>query len=194
MLPHWAAMDLILIRHGEPDIHADDLTDPPLTPLGERQAEATAVFLAEAAIDAIYVSPQLRAQQTMKPLVARHGLEPITDVRIAEWDYEHGTYVPAWANDPMTREEAMAKFNEMQGPEFHARVRAGFNDIIDHNPSRTVAVVCHGGVIRSLFQEILNTKDTSLGAHHASISRVAANRNGTRSIISFNEHHWIPTS
>jgi probable phosphoglycerate mutase len=187
-------MDLILIRHGEPDINAEDLTDPPLTPLGERQAEATAEFLASSTIDAIYASPQLRAQQTMKPLVARHGIEPITDVRIAEWDYEYGTYVPSWANDPMTREEAIAKFNELQGPEFHARVKAGFDDIIAHNPSRTVAVVCHGGVIRSLFQDILNAEDTSLGANHASISRVAANRRGTRSIISFNEHHWIPTA
>ncbi|MEM9653673.1 MAG: histidine phosphatase family protein [Actinomycetota bacterium] len=187
-------MDLILIRHGEPDIHADDLTDPPLTPLGERQAEATAAFLADAIIDAIYVSPQLRAQQTVTPLAARHGLDPVTDKRIAEWDYEHGTYVPSWANDPMNREEAMAKFNEMQGPEFHARVRAGFDDIITDNPSRSVAVVCHGGVIRSLVQEILNTEGTSLGANHASITRVAANRRGTRSLISFNEHHWIPTS
>lgn len=186
-------MDLILIRHGEPDIEAADLSDPPLTPLGERQADATAAFLADATIDAIYVSPQLRAQQTARPLAERHRMEPITDVRIAEWDYEHGTYVPAWAYDEMTREEAMAKFNEMQGPEFHGRVRAGFDDIIADNPSRTVAVVCHGGVIRSLIQEILNATDTSLGANHASISRVAANRRGTRSVISFNEHHWIPT-
>lgn len=186
-------MDLILIRHGEPDIEAEDLSDPPLTPLGERQAEATAEYLAEAKIDAIYVSPQLRAQQTMKPLAARHGLEPITDVRIAEWDYEHGTYVPAWAFDVMTREEAMAKFNEMQGPEFHARVKAGFDDIIDDNAGRSVAVVCHGGVIRSLIQDILGAADTSLGANHASITRVAANRRGTRSLISFNEHNWIPT-
>lgn len=186
-------MDLILIRHGEPDINADDLTDPPLTPLGERQAEATAEFLNEASIDAIYVSPQLRAQQTVRPLTARHNIEPVTDVRLAEWDYEYGTYVPTWAHDPMTREEATARFNELQGPDFHARVRAGFGDVINDNPGRTVAVVCHGGVIRSLIQEILTTEGTSLSANHASITRVAANRRGTRSLVSFNEHHWIPT-
>jgi broad specificity phosphatase PhoE len=188
-------VDLILIRHGEPDVEADDLSDPPLTPLGERQADATAAFLADASIDALYVSPQLRAQQTMVPLAARHStLDPVTDVRIAEWDYEYGTYVPAFAYDDLTREEFMAKFNELQGPDFHARVRAGFDDIIRDNPGRTVAVVCHGGVIRSLIQEILGATDTSLGPNHASISRVAANRRGMRSLISFNEHHWIPTS
>ena len=74
----------------------EDLSDPPLTPLGERQAKATADHLAAASIDAIYVSPQLRAQQTVGPLATTHGLEPVTDVRIAEWDYEHGTYLPPW--------------------------------------------------------------------------------------------------
>lgn len=186
-------MELILIRHGEPDIEAEDLSDPPLTPLGERQAESTATYLASADIDAIYVSPQLRAQQTMRPLAARHGIEPVTDTRIAEWDYEYGTYVPSWAFDEMTREEAMARFNDMQGPEFHGRVGAGFDDIIADNAGRTVAVVCHGGVIRSLIQSILGAKDTSLSAHHASVSRVAANRRGTRSVLTFNEHHWVPT-
>ncbi len=187
-------MDLILIRHGEPDIHAEDLSDPPLTPLGERQAVATAEFLADAALDAIYVSPQLRAQQTSKPLVAHHGIEPVTEMRIAEWDYEYGTYVPPWINDDMSREEFAQRFNDMQTPEFHARVKAGMDDIITGNPGSTVAVVCHGGVIRSLIQDMLGVKNTSLGAHHASITRVAANRRGTRSLISFNEHHWIPTS
>ena len=158
-----------------------------------RQAEATADHLSGTALDAIYVSPQRRAQQTVEPLVAHHGLDPVTDHRIAEWDYELGTYVPSWAHDEMTREEAMARFNQMQGPDFHARVRAGFDDIIGGHPGDTVAVVCHGGVIRSLIQDIFGVRDTSLAAHHASITRVAANRRGTRSLISFNEHHWIPT-
>ena len=40
------------------------------------------------------------------------------------------------ANDDMTREEAITRFNEMQGPAFHARVRAGFEHIIGTNPAR----------------------------------------------------------
>lgn len=186
-------MDLILIRHGEPDIEAEDLSDPPLTPLGHRQADATAAYLQGAELDAIYVSPQLRAQQTSHPLVGHHGIDPVTDMRIAEWDYEYGTYVPPWINDDMSREEFMARFNEMQTPAFHDRVKQGFEEIIGSNPSRRVAVVCHGGVIRSLLQDILGAQDTSLAPHHASITRVSANRRGTRSIITFNEHHWVPT-
>ncbi|MEM7095433.1 MAG: histidine phosphatase family protein [Actinomycetota bacterium] len=187
-------MELILIRHGEPDIHAEDLSDPPLTPLGVRQADATAKYLAGSTIDALYVSPQLRAQQTCAPLAERLGLTPATDPRIAEWDFEYGTYVPPWANDEMTREQAMARFAEMQTPEFHGRVREGMAEIIESNPGRTVAAVCHGGVIASLVRDILGSENTSLSAHHASITRVAANRKGTRSLLTFNEHNWVPTS
>ena len=185
-------MDLILIRHGEPDITVDDLSDPPLTELGHRQAQATAEFLSSTHLDAIYVSPQRRAQQTSVPLLGQRGVAPITDERIAEWDYEHDSYVPPWIDDVMTREEAIARFQAMQTPEFHARVAAGMRDIIVNNPSRVVAVVCHGGVIGSLLNDILQA-DGRFGPNHASITRVSANRRGTRSVISYNEHHWIPT-
>ncbi len=184
-------MELILIRHGEPLVEVD-IVDPPLTPLGERQALSTADFLASAAIDGIYVSPQQRAQQTMVPLADRHGLDAVTDERIAEWDYG-GVYAPAWVFEPMSREEANAKFEAMQGPDFHARVKSGFDDIIAGNPGRKIAVVCHGGVIRSLVQDVLKTTSASMHASHASVSRIVANRRGMRSLISFNEHSWIPT-
>ncbi len=113
-LQHWAAMGLIMIRHGEPDINADDLIEPPLTPLGERQAEATAEFLAKVTIDAIYVSPQLRGP----------------------------------ANDEAA-----------------------------------------GGPIRNRSRGRLTDRRVGLRIRH-----LRSGLGGTRSIISFNEHHWIPTS
>ena len=57
-------MQLLIIRHGEPDLTGEDLSDPPLTDLGERQAVATANFLVGTTLNAVYVSPQRRAQQT----------------------------------------------------------------------------------------------------------------------------------
>ncbi len=185
-------MELVIIRHGEPVVE-DDLVDPPLTPLGQRQAQATSDFLADSSFDAVYVSPQQRARQTAEPLVERHKMEPLVDARIAEYDYETGAYVPAWLRSDMTREETTAKFLEMMGPAFIARVNAGFDQIIDDNPGRSVAVVCHAGVIRSFLQQVLGAPDAWMLAHHASITRVAANRKGTRSLVTFNEHHWVPT-
>ena len=45
-------MQLILIRHGEPDLSAGSV-DPPLSERGVRQAEETAARLSHEAIDAL---------------------------------------------------------------------------------------------------------------------------------------------
>lgn len=180
-----------MIRHGEPDISGDDLKDPPLTELGHAQAAATASFLTATDFDAIYASPQQRAQQTMQPFLAGRGIEPVTDPRIAEFDYELGSYLPPWFGEDITREEAARRFAEMQGPDFHARVLAGMTDIVSANPGRTVAVVCHGGVISSYVRHVLEASKP-LSPIHASITRIAVSRKGVSNVVSFNEHHWVP--
>jgi len=99
-------MQLVITRHGEPDLTGEDLSDPPLTNLGERQAAATAGFLADTALDAVYVSPQRRAQQTSLPLLGQRGINPVTDERTAEFDYELGSYPTPATFASMTREVA----------------------------------------------------------------------------------------
>lgn len=187
---HLGAMELIIVRHGEPDLSGEDLSDPPLTDLGQRQAQATADFLATTSIDAVYISPQRRAQQTAAPLLERRSIEPVTDQRIAEFDYELGSYVSPKTFEGMTRQAAMEMLLEYQGPPFQNRVRSGFEDIINDNPSQTVAVVCHGGVINAVVKDVLEAKQP-LAPNHASVTRVAASRSGVRSLRTFNEHHWL---
>lgn len=78
---------ITLVRHGEPDWTPDDgpsVNDPRLTPLGADQARATARRLAEYPIDAIYVSPYLRAQETAAPLAEATGLTPVVVDGLAE--------------------------------------------------------------------------------------------------------------
>lgn len=183
-------MDLIIIRHGEPDLTGDDLSDPPLTERGERQAVATAGFLATTSLDAIYVSPQRRAQQTSVPLVGERGLDPITDERIAEFDYELGSYVSPATFEGMTRNQAITLLDQYQGPAFQRRVLSGFSEIVQRHPGETVAVVCHGGVINAVVKDVLESKHP-VGPHHASVTRVAASRSGVRSLTTFNEHNWL---
>lgn len=71
-------MELIFIRHGEPDWTGDESTlhDPPLTQRGRQQADLAADRLT-AGPDiptALVVSPALRSQETARPLAARTGL------------------------------------------------------------------------------------------------------------------------
>ncbi len=90
----------------------------------------------------------------------------------------------------MSREEAMVKLAEFQGPPFQARVMAGFDAIVENHAGGTVAMVCHGGVINVIVQRVLEARHP-LAPHHASVTRVMASRSGVRSVATFNEHHWL---
>ena len=183
-------MELIIIRHGEPDLSGDDLSDPPLTELGVRQAASTADFLASTTLDAVYASPQQRAQQTAAPILATRSLELRTDERIAEFDYELGSYVSPAMFEGMSRAEAIALLDQYQGPAFQRRVLSGFSDIVRNHSGETVAVVCHGGVINAVVKDVLESKHP-VGPHHASVTRVLASSSGVRSLSTFNEHSWL---
>lgn len=183
-------MELLIIRHGEPDLSGDDLSDPPLTDLGQRQAVATAHHLSTTALDAVYISPQRRAQQTSVPLLDGRNIDAVTDERIAEFDYEIGSYVSPATFHGMTRDEAIALLDQYQGPAFQRRVLSGFREIVQRHPGKTVAVVCHGGVINAVVKDVIDSQHP-LAPNHASISRVAASRSGVRSLTTFNEHHWL---
>ena len=76
-----------LIRHGEPDWTPRDgpsVNDPALTPFGAAQARATAKRVDADGIDAIYVSPYRRSQETAAALAKVTGLSPITVDGLAE--------------------------------------------------------------------------------------------------------------
>ncbi len=92
-------MDVLLIRHGESAnnvlwagdraaFYAARSDDPPLTPLGEHQAQAVADFLAATGerIDRLVASPMLRALQTARPIAQALGLPVEVWVEV----HEHG--------------------------------------------------------------------------------------------------------
>ena len=94
-------MDLFLIRHGESYNNALEdgsqrVSDPPLTGLGEEQAERVASHLARGghldaaeragrpALDSLYCSPMRRALQTARPIAAALGTAPEVWIDIHE--------------------------------------------------------------------------------------------------------------
>jgi len=82
-----AALEIVLVRHGEPDWTPDggaSVADADLTAFGRAQAEAVAEALAERGVDALYVSPLARAQQTAEPIAKLTGLSPVTLDELAE--------------------------------------------------------------------------------------------------------------
>lgn len=66
-------MRLVIIRHGDPNYSIDSLT-----PRGFAEAEALADRVAKMDIDAIYLSPLGRAQDTARPFLEKMGSEAVT--------------------------------------------------------------------------------------------------------------------
>ena len=90
-------MELLIVRHALPvrrENVVDGPADPQLQPDGLRQADLLAEYLVPERLDAIYVSPLLRARQTAAPLAAAQGLEIVIDDGVAEYDKESDTYIP----------------------------------------------------------------------------------------------------
>ena len=175
---------LLLIRHAEPDEDARGRCygrlDVGLSPTGLARAERLAENLRAVELEAVYVSPRLRAVQTAAAL----GVLPTVDDRLRELDFgelEGRTY------DEIEREQPELFRRWMDTPtlvrfpggesyaELRERVSAAVDDIVAANADRTVALVSHGGVIRAALAATLGLPDErafSLDVGYARISVV----------------------
>lgn len=185
-------MQLILIRHGEPDLSASSV-DPPLSEKGIRQAEETAARLSQEAIDALFTSPLLRARQTLDPLAQKLGLTPEVVEGVAEIDYWGGRYLSveelrkaggaAWESflrDPV---------GTLGGDEkaFRQAVTNAMRGLIKRGVKR-VAVATHGFPINVMLSELLNMNGlTNFTPHHGSVTRLHADDAGHLRVLSINE-------
>lgn len=192
-------MQLILVRHALPvrmEV-VEGTADPHLDPRGHAQAQRLADYLVEEPIDALYVSPMLRARQTAEPLARALDLEMVVEDDVAENDRKGQFYAPTEelkaAGDPRWREGmTAAEWSPDHEPleEFHDRIMSGLGRIIAGHPGQTVAVVCHGGVICRYTSTILGHPWEEIGffyPHYTSITRIAASRDGHVSIVTLNE-------
>ena len=150
---------LLLVRHGESTWNAlsrwQGQADPPLSPLGERQAEDAAVRLAEiATITAVWASDLVRAARTAELIAGHLGIARVSEEpRLRERD------VGSWSG--LTRDEIEERWpgylaSRRSPPDFEgddellARTRAGLAAAVDGSDEGEVLVVTHGGVIRTI--------------------------------------------
>lgn len=190
-------MDLILIRHALP-IRVEGASgpaDPPLSELGHRQAEALVRWLEPEHLDALVVSPMVRARETAAPLAAARGLEPVVHEGVAEFDRDADSYVPMEelkaAGDPRWQEIVDGGYfgeGELTAEQFQATVVAAVEEVVARHAGATAAVVCHGGVINAYVAHVLGVDDLIFfEPGYTSISRVRASRRGHRMVVSLNE-------
>lgn len=193
-------MELLLVRHAQPErIDGGSApADPGLTVTGRGQAQQLAEAFAAGAfgpVDAIVTSTMLRARQTAEPVAEALGLTAGTDERLAELDLGWTTYGAGVESFPSRR----AAYDEMNAGRwgsntydpggFAARVRAGVEDVVARQPRGTVAVLCHGGVISAYLAHVVGAaRMLFLTPDHCSVTRVLAEPDGYREVLSVNEN------
>ncbi|MBQ8575266.1 MAG: histidine phosphatase family protein [Clostridia bacterium] len=106
-------MDLYIIRHGESQGNVgQNVDDPQLTELGQKQAELLALRLRNIKFDAILSSPLTRAVQTATPLAELRS----TPITVMDDIYEVGTYGDETLSKVQERaKNAVAKIREKYG-------------------------------------------------------------------------------
>jgi broad specificity phosphatase PhoE len=134
---------VFFVRHGNaggPDIN--DILGPPLTRLGEHQAERVAERLAKERFTHIYTSDLARAYDTTRAILKFHGNTPYTvttDIReVMHYNFVKDAHPPKAVLRKALKREWEA-INHFAG-----HLRNG------HKPGERVLVVCHGNFIRSI--------------------------------------------
>src|SRR5687767_12761684 len=134
---------IYLVRHASPDwsmtnIPYDIHPGPPLSPKGEKEAEALAEFLKAQGIVKLYYSPFARSARTAEIILARSGIPCVEEIRLVEW---------------CKADEKMDKVAE--------RMALVFDDIARESAlTGPVALVSHGGPIACLLLALGIERDT----------------------------------
>jgi broad specificity phosphatase PhoE len=179
---------LFLLRHGEVEERYHRVfggrIDMELSPRGHEQARALAGFLRRRPIDAIYTSPMRRAQQTLAPLASHCPRPAMTRTEFREvdfgdwtgltWEQVHSRYQVS-AFDWLEQIERGAIGNAETGVSFRARVEPSLRQIVREHAGQSVAIVCHGGVIRMMLSILLDLALPKMAAFeidYATVSQV----------------------
>lgn len=163
-----APIRLLLIRHGEVEERYHRVfggrIDMELSPQGHEQAAVLAAYLQRRSIDALYASPMRRAQQTLAPLAAQRTSVPVTMAGLREvdfgdwtgmsWEQVHARFQVS-AFEWLDQLERNGFANGETAAEFRGRVEPCLREILERHAGHTVAVVCHGGVVRMLLSILL---------------------------------------
>lgn len=187
-LPHHPTQ-LYLIRHGEVEeryhkVFGGCRIDMALSALGQRQGEALARWMGDTKLDAVYASPMLRVRQTMAPLLEKRGLtatimDDLREIDFGDWTGHHWEGVQEHfgisAFDWLQVLDTTGIPNGESAQHLVERVQPCLIKILQDNPHRTAAIVCHGGIIRvilSLLLELSLAKMSHFNIDYGSVTVV----------------------
>ena len=179
---------LFLLRHAEVEARYQRVfggtIDMELSPFGKTQADALAKYLRSEKFDAIYASPMIRAQQTLAAILENRALQPIIREGLREVDFGIWTGLSWQELHDRHRISAFEWLDHLDrgaiekaecGKTFRARIEPCLDEILKTQEGKTVAIVCHGGVIRMLLSILLDLplpKMARFEIEYASVTQV----------------------
>ncbi|MGJ7483687.1 histidine phosphatase family protein [Variovorax sp. LT2P21] len=155
-----APTEFILIRHGETDwnreLRFQGHVDIPLNDTGHEQARRLGLRLAGEAVDQVFSSDLMRAQQTATPAAQQLALPIVTQAALREQHFGvvegmkaeeiRELHPRAWEQWLEFREDHAMP--EGESPlQFHARILAAFGALATAHAGQRLLVVTHGGVL-----------------------------------------------
>ena len=160
--------ELFLIRHAEVERKYHRIfggrIDMNLSEHGHEQAEQLAHYLHRHKFDAIFASPMKRVQQTLVPLLVNGTPQPtvladLREVDFGDWTGHRWDEIQPKFNfsayDWLDALERGALPNGESAAALRARVEPCLRQILHGHSGQTVAVYCHGGILRMLLSILL---------------------------------------
>ena len=156
-------MRVYVIRHGESEMNKQKIwsgwLDTPLTDKGREDATLAREYLKGVSFDKVYASDLCRAMETAKIALPEKEFE--TTALLREFNFGKLGGTPHAATSPeeieRVRREGYAKYNGESMEDFSKRVRQ-FREKLEGENSETVAVFCHGGFLRGMMDDVLETR------------------------------------
>lgn len=185
---------IYLIRHGNPDYTQEkELGEHkmPLSDFGIKQAKLLAKRLKALKIDKVYSSELIRAQETAKVFAKPNKKRIFLDERLNEIDWLDWYRIPYFNMSEKRRVkkfEHYAKLNRKLN-QMQTKTRRLVADIYRENKAKSIALFCHGNVIKTILSGVLNADVIgflSLEIYQASISKLMIDNNGFVKIDSIN--------
>ncbi len=200
-------MNLIIVRHGETSWNREKKLqgqkDIPMSKIGLKQAKVLAKKLSKIKIDVIYTSRLKRAIKTAEEIKRFHkNAKLIREKALNEMSWG------IW--EGLKMEHIKKKYKELyekrEKDKFNFRIPKGespnilknrlkriLNKIINHNKNKTVLIVGHGGVNRTILGILLkwsNKKILSVRLQNASITILNIKNSRARMYL-FNSYHHL---
>ncbi|MBO0777477.1 MAG: histidine phosphatase family protein [Ktedonobacteraceae bacterium] len=191
-----------LVRHGENTANLTHefsykVIDYSLTPKGVLQAQQTAEFFKDKAIDEIYASPLKRAHETANIIgqavrLSVTTMEQLREVNVGDLELQppteenwirHNTIISGW----LTNRPEVSFPNGENYPQLLQRWRSALSQILEGKSGKNIVIVAHGGIFTIPLRDICSnvSLETTI--------RKTQNNNCSVTIVELEMQDGLPT-